>query len=64
MTTFNDLLHQARNRGQLMAEDKRTGVKVVLKRSQFGKDGWRVECFIHGVRKSERTARAVQEGAL
>lgn len=64
MTTFNDLLRTARNMGQLMAEDKATGVKVVLKRSQFGHhDGYRVECFVHGVKTNERAARRVQEGA-
>lgn len=64
MTTFNDLLRTARNMGQLTAEDKATGVKVVLKRSQFGHhDGFRVECFVHGAKATERQARRVQEGA-
>lgn len=60
MTTFNDLLRTARNSGQLMAEDKTTGVRVLVKRGPLG---FRVECYVNGVRKNERTARAVQDGA-
>jgi hypothetical protein len=59
MTTFNDLLRLARNSGQLMAEDKETGVKVLVKRGPLG---FRVECYVRGERKNERTARAVQDG--
>ena len=61
MTTFNDLLRLARNSGQLMAEDKKTGVRVVIKRGPLG---LRVECYVDGARQSERTARVVQDGVI
>jgi hypothetical protein len=62
--TFNELLRTARNMGQLTAEDKATGVKVVLKRSQYGHhDGYRVEVFVHGAKTTERAARRLQDGA-
>lgn len=62
--TFNDLLRTARNMGQLTAEDKATGVKVVLKRSQYGHhDGYRVEVFVNGTKTTERAARRLQDGA-
>lgn len=59
MTTLNDLIRLARNSGQLMAEDAKTGVRVLVKRGPLG---WRVECYVRGERKCERTARAVQDG--
>lgn len=61
MTTFNDLLRLARNSGQLMAEDHKTGVRVLVKRGPLG---FRVECYINGERRNERTARALQDGEL
>ena len=61
MATFNDLLRLARHSGQLMAEDKATGVRVVVKRRQLG---LYIECYVNGVQKSEKAARLVQDGAL
>lgn len=60
MTSFDELLRLARNSGQLMAEDKATGVRVLVKRGPLG---FRVECYVNGERKNERTARKVQDGA-
>jgi hypothetical protein len=61
MTTLNDLIRLARHSGQLMAEDKTTGVRVLVKRGPLG---WRVECYIDGTRKNERAARRLQDGEL
>lgn len=57
--TLNDLIRQARHSGQLMAEDKKTGVRVLVKRGPLG---FRVECYINGERRNERAARIVQDG--
>lgn len=57
--TLNDLIRLARNSGQLMAEDLSTGVRVLVKRGPLG---FRVECYINGKRRNERTARALQGG--
>jgi hypothetical protein len=48
MNRIDKLIENARHSGQLMAEDKASGVRVLVKLTQYG---WRVQCFIHGERE-------------
>ena len=59
--SIDDLITLARNSGQLMAEDKASGVRILVRR---GPHGVRVECYLNGERRHYNACKRAMEGAL